>query len=768
MNSVKTKKSQMDFALSYAGQGWPVVPLQPPAEGSTEEKPVCSCEDGADCHSPGKHPVRGLIYSWKEQATTDPETIRDWWTVVPNANIGILTGEPSGVDVLDADSEEGIKALEEMGLLTDEYPRVRTGRGVHVYVSHEGLFKKNGHWLDGLDVKTTNGYVVAPPSTHKSGAVYEWVRELNGRLPGLSPEAKVRLGQTNGNGRRPQRRDRVKTPFGYVLPERIEEGTRNDTLFRYASWLRANYKDYSTILAALKEENRRCVDKNGAPAPLDNAELISIAESATRYPLGSSEWPTGLLHDGMGFTDEDWAQRLANLHQGEILYAPASDQSRFGRFYAWDKRGWLIGEAAENLIKMKFLRMVRTMREELEANPETAPTPEHYDYWLAQFDKRRNAVPVKHVLSLLKPLIDREPTSGEVVSPDLFDQNRELIATPSGQVINLRTGEEREMRPSDYTLMRTRVDPGTLADCPRWLQALDEWTLGDEEYREYLHRYAGMGASGDTYEKAFFILKGNTNSGKSRFLEAIAYALGDYAVSGGFDMLTSGNDSERNRVIHMAKHARWVIGSEGREGDSFDAAKLKQMTGGDTMVTRELYGEASNFIPQWTISAATNEVPYLNIDDAALLDRLRILPFDYEPPNGTEEPLQRIFEEEAPGILRWLIEGAKKWYAERLGTCQRVEEATRSVIAEQDKVGRWLEEECELVGDPDISERGLELHQHFVKWCEAVGVYPVNLYKFYDRLRKKGLQDDKGRQGRRFKGIRLKTQQGAGADEWVS
>lgn len=62
-----------------------MLPLHTPAgDGS------CSCRK-PDCGSPGKHPrtAGGL-----KDASTDPEAIRRWWRMWPDANIGIVTGRP--------------------------------------------------------------------------------------------------------------------------------------------------------------------------------------------------------------------------------------------------------------------------------------------------------------------------------------------------------------------------------------------------------------------------------------------------------------------------------------------------------------------------------------------------------------------------------------------------------------------------------------------------------------------------------------------------
>src|SRR3712207_4084401 len=60
--------------------------------------PVCPCEPG------GKRP---LTYNGFWHAATDAPQVAGWWRRWPDANVGIPTGEQSGLLVLDIDSDTG-------------------------------------------------------------------------------------------------------------------------------------------------------------------------------------------------------------------------------------------------------------------------------------------------------------------------------------------------------------------------------------------------------------------------------------------------------------------------------------------------------------------------------------------------------------------------------------------------------------------------------------------------------------------------------------
>jgi len=152
-------------ALDYTSRGWPVFPLHHPVRGG------CSCKLGRDCESPAKHPrtPNGL-----NDATTDVERVRTWWTANPQANVGIRTGV--AFDVLDVDGEEGLDSLwqlvSEHGLLPCG-PMSRTGKGYHVLFAPTGAGNRTA-MLPGLDWRGKGGYIVAPASGHAGGGRYNW------------------------------------------------------------------------------------------------------------------------------------------------------------------------------------------------------------------------------------------------------------------------------------------------------------------------------------------------------------------------------------------------------------------------------------------------------------------------------------------------------------------------------------------------------------------------------------------------------------------
>jgi hypothetical protein len=166
-------RTMLNAALGYVKRGIPVLPLWWPIEDK------CACGN-PDCRNAGKHPVGKLARHGVKDATKDQNKVVRWWMQYPSANIGLATGRDSGIVVLDVDGAKGAARLAalltEHGQTLKSQNFVETGRdaGRHCYFKYPENTQVPSHNEEGLDLKSDGGYVVAPPSLHRSGKRYTW------------------------------------------------------------------------------------------------------------------------------------------------------------------------------------------------------------------------------------------------------------------------------------------------------------------------------------------------------------------------------------------------------------------------------------------------------------------------------------------------------------------------------------------------------------------------------------------------------------------
>lgn len=278
MASVNAGSSPLISACHAAGcryleLGWSALPF------CSSDHLGCGRNHGKRCQSPGKTPLLGEWDQWKVYQS---QRIPDWlldheFKNHPNANVGIVLGEISGLVGIDVDGPGGRDLLLE--LADKNVPKTlcfQTANGFRLlYALAAGeepprscKLAASGPRPGRLEVLGNGHCSVMPPSRHRSGKSYAWV-------VGFSPEERDAAPV-------PSWLQNMLSPASGSLPNVFNsEGPirefRNVRLFRAACSLRRQGADGKSILECLTILNRRC------EPPLEQAELRQIARNSTRY-----------------------------------------------------------------------------------------------------------------------------------------------------------------------------------------------------------------------------------------------------------------------------------------------------------------------------------------------------------------------------------------------------------------------------------------------------------------------------------------------------
>ncbi len=138
---------------------------------------ICTCHRGKDCKSPGKHP----IVDKHSDATTNEETIQQWWDEHPEANIACFIDNSV---VLDIDPRnDGMNSYVKLISVAGDPPSTPTvetgGDGLHIWFRDNRSAIGNSSDYPGIDVLSGDKYCVMPPSIHASGKTYEWTSDYD-------------------------------------------------------------------------------------------------------------------------------------------------------------------------------------------------------------------------------------------------------------------------------------------------------------------------------------------------------------------------------------------------------------------------------------------------------------------------------------------------------------------------------------------------------------------------------------------------------------
>nr|DAP17107.1 MAG TPA: dsDNA helicase [Caudoviricetes sp.] len=310
-----------------------------------------------------------------------------------------------------------------------------------------------------------------------------------------------------------------------------------------------------------------------------------------------------------------------------------------------------------------------------------------------------------------------------------MDAMEEFIAVENG-LVNLKT---RDLVPNapDALMVKycnVRYDPS--ADCPTWRKCVSTW-FGSEEVAWYMQKVLGKMLAGRPDEEAFYLLIGDGANGKSSFLETISEVMGGYskALSDETVIGRKGTPASGHRAdIVRLQGARFVYCSETGSGESFRAADLKRISGGDKISARGAYAaEVKEFPARFTLFIATNFAPNMQGADNAMRRRIRLIDFPHDFENDPKyramriKGLSRVLKAERSGIFNWLLEGREGELKEGLAVPKSVQDASNAYVDSHDLVTQWFDERCEI-GRPEKENdpSTKDLFESYCQWLESM------------------------------------------------
>lgn len=301
-------------------------------------------------------------------------------------------------------------------------------------------------------------------------------------------------------------------------------------------------------------------------------------------------------------------------------------------------------------------------------------------------------------------------------------------------IVDLRTGKFRAGTQTDRITKFSPVSFDPSAKCPRWEQFVSEIFGGDEKTTGYVQQAIGYTLTGSVREQCLFACWGSGGNGKSTLLGIIYFILGDYAC----DLMFSSLEEKEHRIGDGVKlmGARFAKAIEVRENAKLDEARVKSLTGGDTVTVRPLHRHEISFLPTHKLWLSFNFKPKIRDDSDAMWRRMRLIPFTRKFAGQSQDlDLEPKLRAESAGILNWIIDGCLSWQkAGCLKTPPAIEQATSAYEDESDHLAEFLEECC--VRDPQFEVRKRELRQCYENWCAVHRERPKNRPDFSQAVRK--------------------------------
>jgi len=320
-----------------------------------------------------------------------------------------------------------------------------------------------------------------------------------------------------------------------------------------------------------------------------------------------------------------------------------------------------------------------------------------------------------------------------------FDSNPYLFNCNNG-TINLKTFKFQPHSSADLITKISKVDFLKDAQCPTWIKFVNDIFLGREEIIDFIQRYLGYSLTPFTKEQCMCIFNGDGRNGKSTFIETIRQIFNDYAgVCPTSTLIVKRDEHTIPNDIASLKGCRLVSMIETNQNVTLDEGCIKKLTGSDMLKVRFLHKEFFEFMPTFKIIFSSNHKPNIRGTDNGIWRRIRMIPFDFKvEDNNDDRELPLKLKEELPGILKWIIEGYKKYHESGLPTPASIMDTTEEYKEEEDSIGQFIEDEC------DIEEKTYVTIKNFKE-----RIYQYNKYllpkAINEYMRKKGWNPKKNR-----------------------
>jgi putative DNA primase/helicase len=319
-----------------------------------------------------------------------------------------------------------------------------------------------------------------------------------------------------------------------------------------------------------------------------------------------------------------------------------------------------------------------------------------------------------------------------------FDADIYIFNCKNG-TLHIDTGEFTEHRSTDFLTKISPVVYDPTAHSERFCTYIDEIMSGDTERAKFLQKILGYGLTGDTRHECMTILYGaTTRNGKGTLCESVLKVLGEYGCTSRAEtvaMKNYTNGSQPSEDVARLAGVRFVNISEPTKGMVLDAAKIKAMTGNDTLNARYLHENSFDFQPQFKIYVNTNYLPVINDMTLFTSDRIIIIPFDRHFDEQTRDTSlkQKFAEAEVQSaILNWLLDGYRLLRKEGLRLPKSVNTAIERYQHDSDKMVLFFEDN--LVADADAEELTSTVYARYKGWCKDNGCYAEGTKNFKQGL----------------------------------
>lgn len=559
----------------------------------------------------------------------------------------------------------------------------------------------------------------------------------------------------------------------------ISQGSRNSTLSHFAGRVIMRLGNTDEAFQAFLDEAAKC------DPPLGDQELNTIWQSAIKFGIRMAKQPGYVppakyeqANEALKPSDySDTGQTYAFVEncQSKVTYTNQTGFMWFDGKVWQESEALALGEVqrftdkqlayADSLVKTATAAMKKNGASQILGAMSKAKAQQTFDEEQAKSFKayesarqfRDFIIKERSVRGIAGCLSNSRPRLVRNIND--FDADPFLLNTPAGPY-NLKKGlnGKQDIKSDELITKMTNYSPSAKG-MDIWQEALETFFCGDQELINYVQEIVGLVAIGQVFLEALIIAYGDGRNGKSTFWNTIANVMGSYTGHLSADALTVG--VRRNVKPEMAevKGKRLIISAELEEGKRLNTSTIKQLCSTDEIYAEKKYMKPFSFVPSHTLVLYTNYLPKVGGNDDGIWRRLIVIPFKAKITGKSDikNYTDYLTKNTGEAVMQWIIEGAKKIIkADYQPTVPPVvQEAIKAYHAENDWLGHFLEECCEI--DSSYAEKSGDFYNEYRLYCQRQGEYIRNSADFYTALSLAGFGRKRSNNGRFIIGLRLKN-----------
>ncbi len=435
----------------------------------------------------------------------------------------------------------------------------------------------------------------------------------------------------------------------------------------------------------------------------------------------------GLLSEKL--TDTGNCERFIQEFGADLRWCPEQQ-----RWFCWDGKRWVSNAGAADTVFLWTKESVRNLYRAalLESEEKQREAMKKWSHASESIKARKNIV---------------EGSKSELtIDLEAFNADGWILNTSNG-IFDLRNNK---LLPHDRKAYCSRMAPVVYdpeAKAPKW-EAFLERFQPDPEKRAFLQRSMGYACTGKIAEHVFIIFQGKGRNGKGTFISTMMKLLGDYGKQVPTELLVERKGQQNHLEKVTLFGVRFAAASETEEGEALATALVKNITGGDKISARYSHKDFFDFEPTHKIFLMTQHLPQVKETMMAIWARIRVVSWDVtiaeEEQDGSYA--DTLFQEEASGILNWVLEGCRAWQEHGLSAPASVMAFNNQYRENEDVVGQFLEAAAEI--KPGLICPVTDLRGAYDTWSQSVGEPPLKGRIWNSRLETKGFKRQSVRVGK--------------------